>query len=188
MEINFSQLKDGTAEQYTYLYATTEQAKLENTAHVLLGLLKSAHKPDLYPVTLYEHGLQTATRAYKDGADEELVVAALFHDVAAEMAPQNHSQVGAELLRPFVSERTYRVLAHHGEFQLAYYAHLSEAVRNTKYRYSDRPWFADCEYFCEHWDQAAFDARYPNLPLETLEPLVHRVVDPGRAWTQAPMP
>ena len=38
-----------------------------------------------YPVDRYEHSLQTATRALRDGADEEMVVCALLHDIGDEI-------------------------------------------------------------------------------------------------------
>ena len=41
-----------------------------------------------------EHSVQTATRALKDGADEEIVVCGLFHDIGELLAPICHGEVG----------------------------------------------------------------------------------------------
>ena len=49
----------------------------------------------VYQITRLEHSLQTATRAAKDGADEQMIVAALFHDIGDGLATYNHSQFAA---------------------------------------------------------------------------------------------
>ena len=41
-----------------------------------------------------EHSVQTATRALKDGASEEVVVCGLFHDIGELLAPICHGEVG----------------------------------------------------------------------------------------------
>ena len=42
----------------------------------------------------------------RDNASEEMIVAALFHDIGDEIAPLNHSELVASVLKPFVSEKT----------------------------------------------------------------------------------
>ena len=115
-------------------------------------------------VDLYEHSVQSATRAFRsfpsdlakfpihqvkasyakwwrDGADAETVVCALFHDVGEVLNHVNHGEIGesdaddghmskdsgggkeglvfgnksaaASLLRPYISEQNYWVLQHH---------------------------------------------------------------------------
>ena len=59
-----------------------------------------------YKVSRLEHSLQTASRALRDNANEEMIVAALLHDIGDEIAPLNHSELAAAVLRPFVSEKT----------------------------------------------------------------------------------
>ena len=54
-------------------------------------------------LTGYTHSLQSATRADSDGADEETVVCALLHDLGDMIAPDNHSEVIAAILRPYTS-------------------------------------------------------------------------------------
>ena len=59
-----------------------------------------------YKITRLEHSLQTATRAYNDKADEEMVVAALLHDIGDELAPLNHSEYAAAVLKPYITKNS----------------------------------------------------------------------------------
>ena len=70
-----------------------------------------------------EHSLQSATRALKSGESEEMIVATLLHDIGDELAPMNHSEYAASVLKPYVSEKTHWIIEKHGEFQTYYYAH-----------------------------------------------------------------
>ena len=78
-----------------------------------------------YRVTRLAHSLQTATRAEADGADEEMIVGALIHDLGDSLAPENHSNFAAEIIRPYVRAEVTWVVEHHGVFQKVYYAHFS---------------------------------------------------------------
>ncbi|CAJ1415845.1 unnamed protein product [Effrenium voratum] len=127
-------------------------------------------------VDLYEHGLQTATLALRDGADEETVVVALLHDIGEALSPINHGEVAASLLRPYISPENYWILEHHELFQAYYYQdafELKEKNVRDKFKYS--PHFAACERFCERYDSPAFDPAYDSLPLEHFVPMVMRV-------------
>src|SRR5262249_40729252 len=57
-----------------------------------------------FAVDRMEHSLQSATLAHRDGMDEEYVVCALLHDIGDTLASHNHAELGATVLRPFVSE------------------------------------------------------------------------------------
>ena len=126
-----------------------------------------------------EHSLQCATRAHRDGADEEMVVAALLHDIGDLLSPFNHSELAAAVLRPYVAERTYWIVRHHGLFQSYYYAHHTGGDRHARDAYRDHPWYQDTVEFCHRWDQSSFDPTYELLPLEFFEPMVRRIF--GRA-------
>lgn len=183
MEINFTRLADGTAEQYHYLEELDQ--KLNRTlVEDLVALFKTTDRETGYPVSPMRHALQTATRALRDGADEELVVAALFHDIADRISPVNHAQVAADILRPYVSERTYWIIAHHAIFQGYYFWHHIGQDRNARERYRGHPNFEACAEFCERWDQVSFDPAYDTLPLETFMPMVQRVFgrEPYSEW------
>jgi predicted HD phosphohydrolase len=70
----------------------------------VVGLLKAQKGTHIgAQVDLYEHGLQTATRAYRDGADEETIVCALLHDIGELITPICHGEIAASVLRPYIS-------------------------------------------------------------------------------------
>ncbi|MEL7139232.1 MAG: HD domain-containing protein, partial [Pseudomonadota bacterium] len=118
-------------------------------------------------ITRLEHGLQAATRARRDGADRDWVVATLLHDIGDGLAPQNHDRFAAEIMRPFMREEVTWVVEHHGIFQMYYYAHHYGWDRELRQKYSDSPYYRSCVDFCERWDQSSFDPDYPMDPLES---------------------
>lgn len=184
VEIKLTSLKSGTAEEYAWL-EEHDRALDRNLPNDLLALFAETDRNTGYPLTAMRHGLQTATRALRDGADEEMVFAALFHDIADKIAPANHSQVGAEILRPFISERTHWILAHHAIFQGYYFWHHIGKDRNAREKYRGHPHFQACADFCEKWDQASFDPKYDTMPLEAFMPIIHRVMgsEPFSRWS-----
>lgn len=128
-----------------------------------------------YPVNRYQHSLQSATRAHADGAEEEVVVAALLHDLGDTLSPYNHSQLAAAILKPYVSERTWWIIHHHGVFQGYYYNHFLGGDRNVRDRDKGSPHYQAAVDFCHKYDQAAFDPDYPTKSLEFFEPMLRRV-------------
>jgi predicted HD phosphohydrolase len=128
------------------------------------------------PVDPYEHSLQTATRAFRDGADEEIVVCALLHDIGDLAAPQNHAEFAAALLRPYVSDENHGVVLLHEIFQGYHYFAQAGVDRNLRDRFRGHPSFARAAEFCAKWDQAAFDKDYDSMPLSAFEPMVRRIL------------
>ncbi|MCP4471381.1 MAG: HD domain-containing protein [Gammaproteobacteria bacterium] len=128
-----------------------------------------------YPINRYQHSLQSATRAYNDGADEETIVAALLHDIGDVVAPYNHGEVAAAILKPYVSEKTHWVVKHHCVFQGYYYNHYLGGDRNARDKYQDSPYYNDCKYFCHNYDQNAFDPDYDSKSLEFFIPMMRRL-------------
>ena len=181
--VSFTRMEDGTAEEYTFLTTLYEKCR-NGVSDRLLELLKSMKGDKLgYQIDRYTHSLQSATRAESDGADEETVVCALLHDLGDVIAPDNHSEVIASILRPYISEKNHWVLKHHGLFQGYYYFHHIGGDRNVRERYKDHPFYQDCVDFCEKWDQTSFDPDYPTQPLEYFEPMVRNVLTaPKHTW------
>lgn len=132
-----------------------------------------------YPINRYQHCLQAATRAFVDGADEEIVVAALVHDVGDILSPYNHGELAAAMMKPYVSERTWWILKHHCVFQGYYYNHHLGGDRNARDKYRDSPHWEACQKFCHEYDQCSFDPAYPTKPLEFFEPILRRVLSRG---------
>ena len=121
------------------------------------------------------HSLQSATRAWRDGADIDWVVSALLHDIGDIYAPYNHDEYAATILRPFVREQCAWCVQTHGDFQMIYYGHHVGGDPYKRDRFKDSPFFDDCAVFCERWDQASFDPEYDTLPLSFFAPMVEEV-------------
>ena len=169
-------MADWSAADYAEIFAQTERLTEATLVENVLGLLRAMKGPMLgYPIDRYDHSLQSATRALRDGADEEMVVCALLHDIGDTIAPENHSQVAAAILRPYVSEASYWIVLHHGLFQGYYYYDKIGKDPNARDRFRDHPHYEACVHFCRNWDQCAFDPAYENLPLIHFEPMVRRV-------------
>ncbi len=174
--VNFVNMKDGTREEYELL-ARLEKPYLALTADRVLEELKGAGEATLegYKITRLQHGLQSGTRALRDGADLDWVVGALLHDIGDGLAPQNHDKMSAEVIRPFVRWDVAWTVEHHGIFQMLYYGHHYGWDRNARDQFKDHPVFDNCAEFCERWDQSSFDPDYPTETLEIFEPMVREV-------------
>jgi predicted HD phosphohydrolase len=121
--VGFIRMKDGTARDYRIIGENFAAAELPLADEVLEQLKKPDHVDIGLPIDRLQHALQSATRAYRAGEDEEMVVACLLHDVGDNLAPWNHPELAAAILRPYVSERVHWVVLHHGLFQTHYYNH-----------------------------------------------------------------
>ena len=179
--VSYIRMEDGTKDDYMFLQ--------EAHASYIAGFPDRALKYldtlyDGFPgeqVTRYEHSLQSATRAHRDGQDEEMVVAALFHDIGDQIAPENHAEFAAAVLKPYVSANTHWMIEKHGIFQGYYYYHHYGKDRDTRDQFRGHPAYQMTVDFCHKYDQTAFDPTYDTMPLEAFAPMVHRIL--GRpAW------
>ncbi len=125
-----------------------------------------------FPVDRLEHCLQTATRAHRDGRDEEYVVCALLHDIGDTLGAYNHPDIAAAILKPFVSEENHWMVQHHGIFQGYYFFHYLGMDRNMRDEFKGHPHYQRTAEFCHKYDQTAFDPNYDSMPLEAFEPMV----------------
>lgn len=173
--VGFTRMKDGTREDYELLDRFERQHAAGTAERILQALGALEHSLAGYQVSRLEHSLQTASRAKRDGADIDWVVAALLHDLGDELAPYNHDAFAAAILEPYVGEEVTWVIRHHGLFQRTYYAHHMGGDPDARERYRDHPHYQACVDFCERWDQASFDPHYDSLPLEAFAPLVREV-------------
>jgi len=173
--VSFTEMKEGRKEDYLLL-EKHEKKYVERTADRLLKFMEGLDSTLAgYKVSRLEHSLQSATRALRDKANDEMVVATLFHDIGDELAPLNHSEYAAAVLKPYVSEKTHWIVEKHGEFQLYYYAHHLGGDRNKREKYKDHKYYQATIDFCEKYDQGSFDPNYKSLPLEHFEPMVRRI-------------
>ena len=174
--VSFTQMKDGTAADY-HLLEEMEKPYLGLTASRIIDELRRQGEVSLegYKITRLDHALQAATRAKRDRADTDWIVAALLHDIGDGLAPQNHDRFSAEVIRPFVRWDVAWVVEHHGIFQMLYYGRHYGWDENARDQFKDHPCFDSCAEFCERWDQSSFDPDYTLDPLGTFIPLVEEV-------------
>lgn len=174
--VSFTCMDEASAEDLAII---VEQSKIhlqDQVADRVLELLETTKGPTLgYQIDRYQHSLQTATRALRDGARIDMVVAALLHDVGDGLAPANHSEFAATLLAPYLDEEAVWVVRHHGVFQGYHYWDRIGFDRNAREAYRGSPHFDAAAHFCEAWDQRAFDPDYDTLPIEVFEPMVREV-------------
>lgn len=173
--VSFTAMKDGTQADYDLL-GELEKDQMEEFPERVLGWLRTMDDSAGYKISRLEHSLQAATRALRASEDEETVVCVLLHDIGDFLAPANHSEVAAAVLRPYVSEKNYWIVKHHGVFQGYYYFHFTGADRNARDRWKDHPHYQATIDFCENYDQNSFDPEYGWEPLEFFEPMVRRVL------------
>lgn len=173
--VSFLQMKDGTKEDYLMLDQSERDFARGLPERVMESLAKLDHSLEGYKVSRLEHSLQSATRAEADGADTELVVAALIHDIGDELAPYNHAEIAAGIIRPYVRDEVTWVVEKHGIFQMYYYAHHLGGNRNAREEFRGHRWYGICDHFCERWDQASFDPEYATKPLAYWEPFVREI-------------
>ena len=177
-EVSFTEMKNGTREEYEFLTPLFQEHHRLNLADEVLAMLLKLRGPKLgYKVDRYEHSLQSATHALRDGADEELIVCALLHDIGDSIAPDNHSQLAAAVLKPYVSEKNHWIIRHHGLFQGYYYFHHLGQDQNARDQFKTHEHYQACVDFCEKYDQNCFDPEFDTLPLETFEPMVRRMFE-----------
>jgi predicted HD phosphohydrolase len=173
--VGFTRMADGTAEDYELL-ARLEEEYMQRLPDRLLAAVQALESSFAgYQVSRYEHSLQSATRALRDGRSDEYVVAALLHDIGDELAPHTHGQMVGAILRPFIEPRICWIVEHHGVFQQYFYGRQTGEDPDARERYRGHEWFDDCAEFCELYDQNCFDPGYDSLPIEEFEPLVRKV-------------
>ena len=174
-KVSFTEMKNGTKEDYLFL-DNNEKNFANKTAERIIEFMSNLTETlEGYQVSRLEHSIQSATRAYRNGESEEMIVAALLHDIGDELAPMNHSEYAATILKPYVSERTHWIIKKHGEFQMFYYAHHLGGDRNKREKYKDHKYYQDTINFCEKYDQNSFDPNYKSLPLDFFKPMVKKI-------------
>ena len=173
--VKFTAMKDGDKADYDFL-TKHEVAHTKGTADRLLeALVNLDNGLSGYQVTRLGHSLQAATRAERDGADTDWIVAALLHDIGDIYAPYNHDEYAAAVIRPFVREQVAWVVEKHGDFQMIYYGEHVGADPEKRQAYANHAYFEDCTVFCERWDQSSFDPAFNTLPVSHFTDRVREV-------------
>ena len=174
-KVSFTEMKKGTKKDYLFLDKHEKDFANKTAERILKFMSNLTETLEGYQISRLEHSLQSATRAYKNKESEEMIVATLLHDIGDELAPMNHSEYAAAILRPYVSEKTHWIIEKHGEFQMYYYAHHLGGNRNKREEYKSHKYYQDTINFCEQYDQNSFDPNYKSLPLEFFRPMVKKI-------------
>ncbi|ONH54040.1 phosphohydrolase [Pseudomonas cedrina subsp. cedrina] len=157
------------------------------------------------PVSQLEHMSQAAQLAMAEGVDDEVILAAFFHDIGhlcgqggenmGGYGVVSHERLGADYLRHAgFSERLARLVEYHvlakrylTFSQPDYYARLSEASRRTlAYQggvmsaeeakaFEQDPLYA-ISLRLRHWDEQAKQTHVPVLDLELLKAKARQVL------------
>jgi predicted HD phosphohydrolase len=183
MAKTFTRMDESTAEEWAEIGKQTAMNQ-GRVADSILSLLRSLSTiTDGFATDQLTHCLQTATRAEEAGADTEVVVASLCHDIGKAISVPNHPAIAAEILKPYVRPAVYSMILAHQDFQgRHYYAHFGgdPDAREQHRATLDAPTYALAERFADEWDQIAFDPAYDTLPLEHFEPLVRKMFAQGK--------
>jgi predicted HD phosphohydrolase len=174
---SFRAMTEGTQEDWTKIALAAMSFNKDLPSRVLAHLKLLEGDCGGFAVDRMEHSLQSATLACRDGMDEEYVVCALLHDIGDTLASYNHAELGATILKPFVSEENHWMLQHHGIFQGYYFFHYLGLDRNMREQFRGHPHFERTAMFCARHDQNAFDPDYDTMPLETFVPMLHRIME-----------
>jgi predicted HD phosphohydrolase len=172
----FRAMTEGTQEDWAKIATASVAFNRELPNRVIAHLQMLKGDCGGFAVDRLEHSLQSATLAHRDRMDEEYVVCALLHDMGDILASSNHAELGATVLRPFVSEDNWWMLHHHGIFQGYYFFHYLGLDRNLREQFRGHPAFERTALFCARHDQNAFDPDYDTMPLEAFVPMVGRVM------------
>jgi predicted HD phosphohydrolase len=172
----FKAMSEGTQDDWAKIAAASVEFNRDLPNRVLAHLQMLKGDCGGFAVDRLEHSLQSATLAHRDGMDEEYVVCALMHDIGDILASASHAELGATIMRPYVSEANYWMMAHHGIFQGYYFFHYLGLDRNMREQFRGHPNFERTAMFCARHDQNAFDPSYDTMPLAAFEPMVHRVM------------
>lgn len=182
--VSFTKMDDATPEDMQLIKDEAARHRAQNWLPTILGLLDGLKGNRFgYQVDRYTHSLQTATRAWHEGARTDMVVAALLHDMADDLSTDNHSEVAAAILRSVLDDEAVWVVQHHGVFQTYHYGPKLGLPADTRERYRGSPYFDACAHFCAAWDQMSFDPDYETYPLDFFMPMLEEVFNrPPKVW------
>ena len=99
-DTTFSAMRDATREDYQQIARHSVDFGKAQSHRVLAHLELLAGDTGGYAVDRLTHSLQTATRAQRDGRDDEYVVCALLHDVGDTLACTKNNLVSTTIWIP----------------------------------------------------------------------------------------
>lgn len=173
--MTFARMDRGTIEDWATIKQAVGQWQSGMPKRIKALLRQLEEQFHGFEINQLQHGLQTATRALRGGATEELVIAALCHDMGNLISMENHSAIAAEILKPYVSRDVYEIVRTHQDFQRQHYYWLMGKDPTARRQYVNKPWYKIACRFSDEWDQTSFDPLYNAHSLEYFEPMIERV-------------
>lgn len=175
MRVAATRFDRATAEDWEQVVATGRAHYLAKAGVAALALLESQkdEPSNGWPVNNYEHSLQCATKALRNGEDEDYVVATLLHDIGQDLDPHRHDRIAGTVLKPFLSPASHWMVANHQVFQLSFRTHSRFDTKAVE-KYRGHPYFERTLRFCDLYDQSCFDPGYDWMPLGAFEAMVRR--------------
>jgi predicted HD phosphohydrolase len=165
----FTSMDTSTKEEWLNIGMETTKNQTRVADRVIMLLESLSSITDGFVTDQLTHCLQTATLAERAGADDEVVIASLCHDIGKAISVPNHPAIAASILKPYVRPEVHFMIEAHQDFQgKHYYAHFGMDA-NAREKYADHPSFELAAKFADEWDQKAFDPSYDTLPLEHFE-------------------
>jgi len=178
--MSFTRMDEGKIEDWMAIGQQVANRQSSMPSIIKAMLLQLEEQVDGFAVNQLHHGLQTATRALREGAAEEMTVAALCHDIGKVISVENHPAIAAEILRAYVSRETYEIVRTHQDFQGRHYYAMMGKDPDARRQYAGEPWYEMACVFTDGWDQTSFDPEYDTLPLSHFEPMIERVFSSPR--------
>ena len=175
MATTFTRMDESTAEQWAVIGAETMKNQPRVADEVLSMLTRLEGITDGFATNQLVHSLQTATLAEQAGADQELIVASLCHDIGKLISVFGHPDIAAAILRPYVRDDVFQVIRVHQDFQGRHYYQHFGGDTNLRERHRDQPWYPLAERFADEWDQVGFDPNAQYEPLDHFAPMVREV-------------
>ena len=170
----FTRMDHSTEEEWQHI-SEEHMPHIFDMPKRIISMLKQAKDLTLgFGTDQLHHALQTATMARRAGADDEMILISLIHDIGKVINVPNHSQIAAEMIKPYVSEDAYHIIRTHQDFQGEHYYHYMGKPQDLRNQYVNETWYKKAIEFTDEWDQAAFDPNYQTDTLESFEPLIKK--------------
>ena len=170
----FTKMSEGTQKDWEHISEEHAPHIMDMPSRVI-EMLKQLEALSLgFGTNQLHHALQTATMAKRAGADDEMILISLIHDMGKVVNVPNHGQICAEIIKPYVSEDAYHIIRTHQDFQGEHYYHYMGKPRDLRKNYENESWYEKAKQFTDEWDQAAFDPEYDTDTLESFIPLIEK--------------
>jgi predicted HD phosphohydrolase len=159
---SFTRMDHSRREEWDHIALQSVEAWALVPDRILTTLRSLQHITVGFSVDQFTHAPQTATRAERAGAADDVIVGSLCHDIAKAISEPNHPAVAADLLEPYISDTVAWMVRVHQDFQgRHYYAHLGKDP-DARTQHRNHPAYELAERFADEWDgHPPFPWRHP---------------------------